>query len=220
MWLSEGPLAAQAPAKPAAARPAAAKPAPPRKVSTLPRTADGHPDLQGTYDVATMTPVDRPAGVSSLVLSKEEAAALEQYEAQRQIKNDAPLSGDRTAPPVGGETTTGKSYLEFLERAGGGVVGGYNNFWLAGGTQLITVDGQKRSSLVMDPPDGKVPPMKPEARRRNAAFTAGGGVAPDAGESAAAKSAMPVASRNNVNGTMTKVKRRGFMRILLQATPT
>jgi hypothetical protein len=186
MWLSEGPLAAQAPAKPAAARPATAKPAPPRKVSTLPRTADGHPDLQGTYDVATMTPVDRPAGVSSLVLSKEEAAALEQYEAQRQIKNDAPLSGDRTAPPVGGETTTGKSYLEFLERAGGGVVGGYNNFWLAGGTQLITVDGEKRSSLVMDPPDGKVPPMKPEARRRNAAFTAGGGVAPDAGESAAA----------------------------------
>ena len=102
------------------------------------------------------------------------------------MKNDAPLDGDRKAPPVGGETTTGKSYLEFLERAGGGVVGGYNNFWLAGGTQLITVDGQKRSSLVIDPPDGKVPPMKPEARKRNAAFAAGGAVAPDASESAAA----------------------------------
>ena len=186
MWLSEGPLAAQAPAKPAAARPATAKPAPPRKVSTLPRTADGHPDLQGTYDVATMTPVDRPAGVKSLTLTKEEAAALELYETERQKVNDAPLSGDRGAPPVGGETTTGKSYLELLERFGGGVVGGYNNFWLAGGTQLITVDGQKRSSLVIDPPDGKVPPMKADARRRNAAFTAGGAVAPDAGESAAA----------------------------------
>src|SRR6476661_419940 len=77
------------------------------------------------------------------------------------------------APPVGGEQTTGKSYLEFLERAGGGVVGGYNNFWLAGGTQLISVDGQKRSSLVVDPPDGKIPPMKPEARQRNARFAAG-----------------------------------------------
>jgi hypothetical protein len=66
------------------------------------------------------------------------------------------------------------------------VVGGYNNFWLAGGTQLITVDGQKRSSLVMDPPDGHMPPMKPEARKRNAAFAAGGAVAPDASESAAA----------------------------------
>jgi hypothetical protein len=172
VWLASGPLAAQAPK-------AAAKP------PALPRTADGHPDLQGLYDVATMTPVERSAGVSSLVLTKEEAAALEQYEAQRQVKNDAPLGADRSAPPVGGETSTPKSYLEFLERAGGGVVGGYNNFWLAGGTQMITVDGQKRSSLVMDPPDGKVPPMKPEARKRNAAFLAGA-VSPDASEGAAA----------------------------------
>jgi hypothetical protein len=183
MGLSGGLLAAQAPAK--SATPAPAKPTIPTKVSTIKRTADGHPDLQGTYDVATMTPVERPSGVKSLTLTKEEAAALEQYEAARQVKNDAPLSADRTAPPVGGETTTGKSYLEFLERAGGGVVGGYNNFWLAGGTQLISVDGQKRSSLVMDPPDGHVPAMKPEARKRNAAFAAGGAVAPDASESAA-----------------------------------
>jgi hypothetical protein len=184
--LSEGPLAAQAPAKPAAAKPAAAKPALPGKTSTMPRTADGHPDFQGMYDVATMTPVDRPAGVKSLTLTKEEAAVLELYETERQKVNDAPLSGDRGAPPVGGETTTGKSYLELLERFGGGTVGGYNNFWLAGGTQLITIDGQKRSSLVMDPPDGKVPPATAAARKRNAAFAAGGAVAPDAGEAAAA----------------------------------
>ena len=151
----------------------------------LPRTSDGHPDLQGTYDVATMTPVERPAGVNSLVLSKEEAAALETYEQQRQVKNDAPLSADRGAPPVGGESTTPKSYLEILEKFGGGAVGGYNNFWLAGGTQMITVDGQKRSSLVVDPPDGKVPPMKPEARKRNAAFLAGA-VSPDASEGGSA----------------------------------
>ena len=171
VWLTSGPLAAQAPRAAASA-------------SALPRTPDGHPDLQGLYDVATMTPVERSAGVTSLVLTKEEAAALEQYEAQRQVKNDAPLSADRGAPPVGGETSTPKSYLEFLERAGGGVVGGYNNFWLAGGTQMITVDGQKRSSLVMDPPDGKVPPMKAEARKRNAAFLAGA-VSPSASEGAA-----------------------------------
>lgn len=185
MCLSGGPLAAQAPAKPAAARPAAAKPAMPTKVSTIKRLADGHPDLQGTYDVATMTPVERPAGVKSLTLTKEEAGALEAYEAARQEKNDAPLDANRGAPPVGGESTGGKSYLEFLERAGGGVVGGYNNFWLAGGTTLISVDGQKRSSLVMDPPDGKVPAMKAEARQRNARYAAGGAVAPDASESAA-----------------------------------
>ena len=133
-----------------------------------------------------MASLERPAEVGGrLVLTKEEAAALEEYERQRQIKNDAPLEGDRPAPPVGGENTTPKSFLEVLEKFGGGVVGGYNNFWLAGGTQIITVDGEKRSSIIIDPPDGKVPPMKPEAMRRNAALRAGA-VAPDAGESAAA----------------------------------
>jgi hypothetical protein len=174
MCLTAQRLAAQA------ARPAARA----QSTSSLSRTPDGHPDLQGIYDVATMTPVERPAGVKSLELSKEEAAALETYEAQRQVKNDAPIDGNRSAPPVGGETSTPKSYLEILERVGGGAVGGYNNFWLAGGTQMITVDGQKRSSLVVDPPDGRVPPMTAEAKKRNAAFLAGA-VSPDASEGAA-----------------------------------
>ena len=162
-------------------------PQPIARAGTLPRTVDGHPDLQGTYDVATITPVERPAGLGNrLVLTPEEASAMESYEQQRQVKNDAPLSADRGAPPVGGDTSTPKSYLEFLERAGGGAVGGYNNFWLAGGTTVITVNGEKRSSIIVDPPDGKVPPIKPEARRRNAAFLAGGAVSPDANEAAAA----------------------------------
>jgi len=168
-------LAAQGP------QPAAQTPKPAAKTWTPPRTADGHPNLQGMYDVATMTPVERPAGIDRLVLTKEEAAAMEKYEYERQVKNDAPISGTRAAPPVGGENTTPKSYLEFLEKAGGGVVGGYNNFWLAGGMTIITVDGQKRSSIVVDPPNGKIPPMKAEARKRNAALLAGA-ARPDAAE--------------------------------------
>jgi hypothetical protein len=178
-WLAAGPLVAQQAPRPIT---------PPAKTWTMPRTPDRKPDLSGFYDVATMTPVDRPRNVKNLVLTEQEAAAMERYEAQRQAKNDAPLAGDRAAPPVGGETTSPKTYLEFLEQAGGGVVGGYNNFWLAGGNRVIRVDGQPRSSLIIDPPDGQVPPMKPEAQKRNAAFLAGA-VAPDAGETGGASPA-------------------------------
>ena len=94
--LAAGSLAAQAP-KPAA------------KPWTMPHTATGQPDLQGMYDVATMTPVERPAGIDRLVLTKEEAAAMEKYEYERQVKNDAPLAGDRSAPTVGGSNTTPKT---------------------------------------------------------------------------------------------------------------
>jgi hypothetical protein len=98
-----------------------------RAKQQTPRTPDGHPDLQGIYNVETITPVERPAGVRSLVLTDQEAAALEAYEQQRNAKSLEPSRPDRGAPPVGGETSTPKSYLEFLERAGGGAVGGYNN---------------------------------------------------------------------------------------------
>ena len=80
---------------------------------------------------------------------------------------------------------TPKSYQEFLEAAGAGNTGGYNSFWLSEGTRFITVDGQKRSSLVIDPADGHIPPMNAEARARQARLRALT-VAPDAAENAAA----------------------------------
>jgi hypothetical protein len=171
-WFVSGSVGAQARRPGSAATPAA----------TNARTADGHPDFQGVYEIATITPLERPAQFGTRAnLTREEAAAMELYEAQRQVKNDAPLSADRGAPPVGGDTSTPKSYLEVLERFGGGAVGGYNNFWLAGGTKVITVNGEKRASIVVDPPDGKIPPMKPEARRRQAALL----VDPSASEASA-----------------------------------
>jgi hypothetical protein len=159
---------------------------------TVPRTPDGKPDLQGTFDVATITPVQR-MGTTTLVLTPQEAAAMEQYEAQRQVAADAPIGADRGAPPVGGDKSVPKTYLEILERAGGGPVGGYNNFWLASGTKVITINGEKRSSILVDPPDGHIPPMKPEARERNRRFLAGA-AAPSANEGSGA---MPASAFDN-----------------------
>src|SRR5206468_6441440 len=51
--------------------------------------------------------------------------------------------------------------------------------------KIITVNGEKRSSIIVDPPDGKVPGMRPEAQKRNAAFLAAA-VSPDANEATAA----------------------------------
>src|SRR5215510_16399473 len=120
-----------------------------------PRLADGHPDLQGTYDLATLTPMERPSGAKGVLTAKEaddaEAKVAAQTEAGRRS-----ISADRTAPPKGGDGSVG---------AAGGV-GGYNNFWLDPGTSYTIVNGERRTSLVIDPPDGRVPAMTPEARQR------------------------------------------------------
>jgi hypothetical protein len=177
-------VAAAAVAWIASDRPAAQAPARVPKPAGISRLPDGRPDLQGTFNVATITPVDRPAEFGNrLVLTDTEAAAMEQYEVQRNEKDRAPSAGDRTAPPVGGDRSPTKSYLEGLFRGGGGVVGGYNLIWINPGDRVLTVDGQKRTSIIVDPVDGRVPQMKPEARKRNAAFQARQ-VSPDAAEGA------------------------------------
>src|SRR5436190_6750099 len=92
-------VVALAAASAAAQTPPAAKAAAPR---AMPRTADGHPDLQGTYDLATLTPVERRPGQPA-VLSDEDAKKLEDQVADRYAKADAPIEADRAAPPKGGD---------------------------------------------------------------------------------------------------------------------
>jgi hypothetical protein len=122
---------------------------------SMPRLADGHPDLHGTYDLATLTPVERRSGLP-LVLTDQEAVRLEQDVAQRTDALAAPIKADREAPPKGGDGSPGPY----------GNVGGYNNFWLDPGSHYTVIDGQKRASLIIDPPDGRVPPLTPDARQR------------------------------------------------------
>jgi len=135
----------------------AAQPAKKPAAGGIPRMPDGHPDLQGIYDLATLTPLQRAAG-SPLVLTDEQAKTLEKQVADRTAREAGPVAADRKAPPTGGDGSPGPY----------GNVGGYNNFWLDPGTQYITIDGQKRASLLVDPPDGRVPALTGQAQQRNA----------------------------------------------------
>jgi hypothetical protein len=128
---------------------------------TATRTPWGHPDLQGVWNAATLTPIERPDNVGGkLSLTKEEAAAIERAERQRVQQRARPSDPNRPAPVVGGN------------------VGGYNNFWIDRGSTTFMLDGQYRTSIIVDPPDGKIPPQTPAARKRNA-FARGTAVRPN-----------------------------------------
>ena len=106
-----------------------------------PRTPWGEPDLQGTYSNRTITPFERPANVAGReFFTPEEVAALEKR-AQEQTGDEGRSKGTR------GD----------VERA-------YNDFWWDRGTKVTT----PRTSLVIDPPDGRVPELTEGAKKRAA----------------------------------------------------
>jgi hypothetical protein len=143
----------------ALAGPGSAQPAPARGWS-VPRTADGRPDLSGTYDTATLTPLERPTEFGErLFLTPEEATAIENAEASLTAKLGAPSDPERAAPPAGGDGT----------RGAGGNVGGYNYLWLDRGTRVFELFGRLRSSIIVEPADGRLPPLTPQAAARAAA---------------------------------------------------
>jgi hypothetical protein len=108
---------------------------------TAPRTPWGEPDLQGTYSNRTITPFERPANVEGReFFTAEEVAALEKR-AQEQSGDEGRSKGTR------GD----------VERA-------YNDFWWDRGTKVTT----PRTSLVIDPPDGRVPAQTESAKQRAA----------------------------------------------------
>jgi hypothetical protein len=136
--------------------PKATAPDPAKQAAYSPsRLADGHPDLQGTYDLATLTPLERPSGAKGALTADEAAQAEAKVAAQTEAGRRS-ISADRTAPPKGGDGSVGAA----------GAVGGYNNFWLDPGSSYTIVNGERRTSLVIDPPDGRVPALTPAARQR------------------------------------------------------
>ncbi len=133
----------------------------------VPRTADGHPDLQGYWTNATITPIQRPAG-QGRVLTPEQVAAIEGQREECLERSSADSDPDREAPPVGG-VSTGCGLL--FDAASGGT-GGYNFFYIEAGDRVAVFNGEPRSSIVVDPSDGRIPPLTPDARERGREFAA------------------------------------------------
>jgi hypothetical protein len=124
------------------------------------RMPNGKPDLSGTYDAGTVTPVDRPPQYGdNLYLTPEEAKALEESSAKFWAAADKKSEGERQAPQQGGD---GNNMF------GAGGVGGYNAFWIDPGSGAVMVDGKFRTSIIYDPPNGRRPPMTPQGMARMA----------------------------------------------------
>ena len=121
-----------------------AKSAPAAKSWTLPRTPDGQPDLQGIWSNATLTPLERPRELAGKQFFTEKEAA--EYEKKILEHNDA----DRR------DTQNAEADIALA----------YNQFWYDRGTKIVPT---RRTSLIIDPPDGRIPPLTPEAQKREAA---------------------------------------------------
>jgi len=123
------------------------------KTRTPPRLADGRPDLQGVWNFSTLTPLERPdefAGKPFLT----EAEAAEYGKRILERANADRRDGAGTERATGEDTDVARAY---------------NEFWYDRGK---TVVGTRRTSLIIDPPDGKLPPMTPQGRKRAEALRA------------------------------------------------
>ena len=109
---------------------------------TVPRTAWGQPDLQGVWDFRTLTPMERPEELADKqVLTAEEAAQFREGRLAEIAARDDEVPAD--------------------------IVGNYNQFWFDRGTTVVETN---RTSLVVDPPDGRIPPLTPAAQERQVAI--------------------------------------------------
>ncbi len=105
-----------------------------------PRTPDGQPDLQGVWINATLTPLERPSEFAGKPFLTEQEAA--DYVT-------------RTLQQVSSERRDGGQQVD--------VARSYNEFWRDRGDGLVS---DRRTSLIVDPPDGNVPPLTPGAQKR------------------------------------------------------
>jgi hypothetical protein len=130
----------------AAQAPPAASSEAPAKAAKAPaqlRTQWGHPDIQGLWTNSTITPLERPAQYANKeFLTEEEARALDRAAAERYDRRSNDAAAD--------------------------IDDAYNQFWWERGNTV----GSRRTSLIVDPPDGRLPPLTPEGQKRAAEVAA------------------------------------------------
>ena len=120
--------------------------------STPLRTAWGDPDLGGVWNNSTLTPFQRPERLGDQeFLTEEEAANVEQEAVDR---NERLLNEEAQRTEVGGN------------------IGAYNNFWMDRGTNTVDT---RRTSLIIEPSNGRYPALTPAGQRRAAEGSARGG---------------------------------------------
>ena len=116
--------------------------------SSVPRTPDGKPDLQGVWTNATLTPLERPARFAGRPTMTEKEAADLAAQAATRLEQQGADASTRQAPRAGG------------------AVGSYNQaVWADAGTQVIAT---LQTSLVIDPPDGRIPVRREAEQQRDA----------------------------------------------------
>jgi hypothetical protein len=115
------------------------RPPAPSKKWIQPRTSDGQPDLQGIWSNATITPFERPKELAGKEFFTEQEAA--EYEKRIVRERNRDVRG---------------------RDADADVSGAYNELWFDRGTKVVPT---RRTSLVVEPSDGRVPPLTPEASK-------------------------------------------------------
>ncbi len=125
-----------------------------------PRTEHGYPDLQGNWTNATITPVERPAKFGDRrALTNEEAQELHRASAafiEEEARSTDPSKRTEDLPE---SCRPGWRLTDC----------GYNQFWEDSGTQVVSVNGELRSSIIVSPANGRIPALTPQARAQFAA---------------------------------------------------
>jgi hypothetical protein len=147
-------ITAQSPGDPASAAPAGWK---------VPRTADGHPDLQGVWGNNSVTPMARPRQwKDKTTLTEAELDELKMLAARSVDQGGDAIFGNFVQ-----QLLDARDRGEFAQVSYDPTTGNYNQFWMA------DREWDTRTSLIVDPPDGQFPALTPEAEaRREAARTA------------------------------------------------